>query len=129
MLQCFGRIRNVILTNALTGQRKPSIFVKKINYWTISIIGTVVYGSWLDVDLNRTRSNCLTIMKHNRSTNQYIYHTRGVCPPEIHFKIDDGKIKDLRFVGGGCPGNAQLVSGGSADSSQGAQATQTININ
>lgn len=44
------------------------------------------------------------------SNNQYIYHTSGVCPPEIHFKIDDGKIKDLRFVGGGCPGNAQLVA-------------------
>jgi len=52
----------------------------------------------------------LTIMKNSQSTNKYIYHTRGVCPPEIHFKIDDGKIKDLRFVGGGCPGNAQLVS-------------------
>ena len=41
---------------------------------------------------------------------RYIYRTRGVCPPEIHFKIEDGKIRDLRFVGGGCPGNAQLVS-------------------
>ena len=41
---------------------------------------------------------------------QYIYHTRGVCPPEIHFKIEDGKIRNLRFVGGGCPGNARLVS-------------------
>lgn len=49
-------------------------------------------------------------MKNSKPTNKYIYHTRGVCPPEIHFKIDDGKIKDLRFVGGGCPGNAQLVS-------------------
>jgi len=50
------------------------------------------------------------MIKNNMSTNQYIYHTSGVCPPEIHFKIDDGKIKDLRFVGGGCPGNALLVS-------------------
>jgi len=49
-------------------------------------------------------------MKNKTVTNQYIYHTRGVCPPEIHFKINDGRIKDLRFVGGGCPGNAQLVS-------------------
>ncbi len=49
-------------------------------------------------------------MKIKTAANQYIYHTRGVCPPEIHFKIYDGKIKDLRFVGGGCPGNAQLVS-------------------
>ena len=49
-------------------------------------------------------------MKNKTVTNQYIYNTRGVCPPEIHFKINDGRIKDLRFVGGGCPGNAQLVS-------------------
>ena len=49
-------------------------------------------------------------MKNKTVTSQYIYNTRGVCPPEIHFKINDGRIKDLRFVGGGCPGNAQLVS-------------------
>ena len=49
-------------------------------------------------------------MKNNTSANRYIYHTSGVCPPEIHFKINAGKINDLRFVGGGCPGNAQLVS-------------------
>jgi uncharacterized protein (TIGR03905 family) len=103
MLSYSGRV-------LLTGRRKPSIFVKKINYWTIFIIGAVVYGSWLDIDFNRTGSNCLTIMKNNMSPNQYIYHARGVCPPEIHFKIDDGKIKDLRFVGGGCQGNAQLIS-------------------
>ena len=49
-------------------------------------------------------------MKNKASAKPYIYRTHGVCPPEIHFKICDGKIKDLRFVGGGCPGNAQLVS-------------------
>jgi uncharacterized protein (TIGR03905 family) len=50
------------------------------------------------------------IMKNRIDAQKYIHHTSGVCPPEIHFKINDGKIKDLRFVGGGCPGNAQLVS-------------------
>ena len=44
------------------------------------------------------------------AAHQYIYHTRGVCPPEIHFRIEDGYLRELRFVGGGCPGNAQLVS-------------------
>ena len=34
-------------------------------------------------------------MKFNTPAKKYIYNTRGVCPPEIHFKIDDGKIKDL----------------------------------
>ena len=49
-------------------------------------------------------------MNKKSAINQYIYRTCGVCPPEIHFKINDGKLGDLRFVGGGCPGNAQLVS-------------------
>jgi uncharacterized protein (TIGR03905 family) len=54
--------------------------------------------------------NSLTKMKNTAHPNQYIYHTRDVCPPEIHFKINSGTIEDIRFVGGGCPGNAQLVS-------------------
>jgi uncharacterized protein (TIGR03905 family) len=33
-----------------------------------------------------------------------------VCPPEIHFKINNGCLEDIRFVGGGCPGNAQLAA-------------------
>ena len=41
---------------------------------------------------------------------RYIYRTDGVCPPEIHFRIDHDRLTDLRFVGGGCPGNAALVS-------------------
>jgi len=49
-------------------------------------------------------------MNKKSAIKQYIYQTSGVCPPEIHFKIIDKKINDLRFVGGGCPGNAQLVS-------------------
>ncbi len=49
-------------------------------------------------------------MKKKTAASYYIYHTHGVCPPEIHLKLNGGKIKDLRFVGGGCPGNAQLIS-------------------
>ena len=49
-------------------------------------------------------------MNKKADTQQYVYSTSGVCPPEIHFRIEDGKIRDLRFVGGGCPGNARLVS-------------------
>jgi len=54
--------------------------------------------------------NYLIKMKKKSDANQYIYRTRGVCPPEIHFKIHEGRIKDISFVGGGCPGNARLVS-------------------
>jgi uncharacterized protein (TIGR03905 family) len=42
-------------------------------------------------------------------TTRYVFHTKGVCPPEIHFERRGDSIHRLRFVGGGCPGNAQLV--------------------
>jgi len=41
---------------------------------------------------------------------RYIYRTTGVCASEIHFQILDGHLSSIRFVGGGCPGNAQLVA-------------------
>jgi uncharacterized protein (TIGR03905 family) len=34
----------------------------------------------------------------------------GVCPKEIHLDIEGGVLKELNFLGGGCPGNAYLVS-------------------
>ena len=49
-------------------------------------------------------------MAANRKNKRYVYKTRGVCPPEIHFQIDQGFLSDIRFVGGGCPGNAQLLT-------------------
>jgi uncharacterized protein (TIGR03905 family) len=49
-------------------------------------------------------------MKGNNPLQRFIYHTRSVCPPEIHFKLSNDILKDIRFVGGGCPGNAQLVA-------------------
>jgi len=45
-----------------------------------------------------------------RKNQRYIYQTQRVCPPEIHFQIQDALLKSVRFVGGGCPGNAQLVA-------------------
>jgi uncharacterized protein (TIGR03905 family) len=49
-------------------------------------------------------------LKRDAVTNRFIFQTDGVCPPEIHFQIEDDTLKEVRFVGGGCPGNAQLVS-------------------
>ncbi len=49
-------------------------------------------------------------MAENHKVQRYVYKTHGVCPPEIHFQIDQGMLSDVRFVGGGCPGNARLVS-------------------
>jgi len=49
-------------------------------------------------------------MESNSQKQRFVYHTEGVCPPEIHFHIQKEYLQKVRFVGGGCPGNAQLVS-------------------
>jgi uncharacterized protein (TIGR03905 family) len=49
-------------------------------------------------------------MAAHRKNQRYIYRTQGVCPPEIHFQVDQGYLSEIRFVGGGCPGNARLVT-------------------
>ena len=49
-------------------------------------------------------------MKPKTDLRRYIFQTSGVCPPEIHFQLDHQVLEDIRFVGGGCPGNALLVS-------------------
>lgn len=38
-----------------------------------------------------------------------IYKTKGVCSREIHFEIEDGKVKEVNFVGG-CQGNTRGVA-------------------
>ncbi|MFZ5650458.1 MAG: TIGR03905 family TSCPD domain-containing protein [Bacillota bacterium] len=40
----------------------------------------------------------------------YVYRTKGICPAEIHFEISGNKLCAVRFVGGGCRGNASLIS-------------------
>jgi uncharacterized protein (TIGR03905 family) len=49
-------------------------------------------------------------MNPTANNRRFVFHTQGVCPPEIHFRIAGDTVKDIRFVGGGCPGNARLVS-------------------
>mgnify|MGYP002509388450 CR=1 FL=1 len=45
---------------------------------------------------------------------QYTYKTKGVCSQMISFDIEDGKVKNVQFIGG-CNGNlkgiASLVEG------------------
>lgn len=45
---------------------------------------------------------------------QYEYKTKGTCSQRILFDIDDGKVKNVQFIGG-CNGNlkgiASLVDG------------------
>lgn len=37
------------------------------------------------------------------------YKTHGTCSKAINFEIEDGKVKNVQFVGG-CPGNTQGVA-------------------
>jgi uncharacterized protein (TIGR03905 family) len=48
-------------------------------------------------------------MTEGRKPKRFIFKTNGVCPTEIHFQVQKDIIDDILFVGGGCPGNAQLV--------------------
>ena len=45
---------------------------------------------------------------------QYTYKTKGTCSREINFEVENGKVKNVTFIGG-CNGNlkgiAALVEG------------------
>ena len=38
-----------------------------------------------------------------------VYKTKGVCSQLINFDVEDGKVKNVSFVGG-CAGNLQGIS-------------------
>ena len=40
---------------------------------------------------------------------QYEYKTKGTCSQRIFFEIEDGKVKNVQFVGG-CNGNLKGIS-------------------
>ena len=65
---------------------------------------------FLNSTSNQKHSQTMSDMSGETKTKRFIYPTRGVCPPEIHFKVKKGSLQEIRFVGGGCPGNAQLVA-------------------
>ena len=37
------------------------------------------------------------------------YYTEGVCSTEINFEVENGILKEVRFVGG-CDGNLKAIS-------------------
>lgn len=49
---------------------------------------------------------------------EFTYKTSGTCSREIHFEVENNKVKNVRFVGG-CNGNLQgigaLVEGMNVD--------------
>ena len=40
---------------------------------------------------------------------QYQYKTKGTCSQAIFFEIEDGKLKNVQFMGG-CNGNLKAIS-------------------
>lgn len=40
---------------------------------------------------------------------RYQYKTSGVCAREITFEIEDGRVHDVKFMGG-CNGNLKAIS-------------------
>ncbi len=40
---------------------------------------------------------------------KYEYRTSGVCAKEITFEIENGKVHDVKFMGG-CNGNLKAIS-------------------
>ena len=40
---------------------------------------------------------------------QFEYKTKGTCSQKIFFEIEDGKVKNVQFLGG-CNGNLQGIS-------------------
>ena len=39
---------------------------------------------------------------------EFTYKTSGTCSREIHFEVENGKVKNVRFVGG-CNGNLKGI--------------------
>ena len=39
----------------------------------------------------------------------YVYKPRGVCSRQITFSLEDGKLHNIKFMGG-CPGNLSAIS-------------------
>ena len=40
---------------------------------------------------------------------EYIYKTKNTCCKEIRFDLNKNIITNVKFLGGGCPGNLQAV--------------------
>ncbi len=40
---------------------------------------------------------------------QYTYKTKGTCSREINFEVENGKVKNVQFIGG-CNGNLKGIA-------------------
>ncbi len=40
---------------------------------------------------------------------RYTFKTHNTCAKNIEFELDGNKVKNVKFLGGGCPGNLQAL--------------------
>ena len=40
---------------------------------------------------------------------EHIFNTQNTCAKAIKFDLDGNIVKNVRFLGGGCPGNLQAI--------------------
>lgn len=40
---------------------------------------------------------------------KYSFETENTCAQVIEFELDENRVKNVKFLGGGCPGNLQAV--------------------
>ena len=40
---------------------------------------------------------------------EYIYETKNTCSKAIRFDLDGDVVRNVKFLGGGCPGNLQAL--------------------
>ena len=47
-------------------------------------------------------------IKNEKEVSIMVYKTRGVCSQKIDFDVEDGKVRNVKFLGG-CNGNLQGI--------------------
>lgn len=40
---------------------------------------------------------------------EYMYETENTCSKKISFELDGNIVRNVKYMGGGCPGNLQAV--------------------
>lgn len=40
---------------------------------------------------------------------KYTFRTENTCAQEIEFELEENVVKNIKFLGGGCPGNLQAL--------------------
>lgn len=55
-----------------------------------------------------TERKVSTMDKLKKDGSTYIHMNRGVCSSAVHFEVENGRLKNVQFVGG-CNGNTKGI--------------------